>query len=344
MDVSRVEFLQRLAEAPSPSGFEQPAQAVVREDMKVYADDVQTDVIGDTVGIINAEGKPRVMLAGHCDEIGFMIRHINDEGFLYFSPIGGVDRQVARGERVVIHNSRGPVRGLIMDDRTKVPEFHEMWIDIGAKNKADAEARVAICDPVTFASSFERLGEDFAVCRALDDKVGVFVVAETLRLLSLDRPKAAVYSVATAQEEVSGYGAATTAFRLKPDVGIAIDVWFSSDAPGMDKTRVGESNLGKGPVLHRGANINPIVADLLEDTARIEGIPFQMVAAPGATGTDANPMQVSRAGVATAVVSVPLRYMHTPVELICLADIDATAKLLAAFIRRLEPGISFIPG
>jgi putative aminopeptidase FrvX len=343
MDESRIAFLQQLLEAPSPSGFEQPAQAVVRRDMERYADEVQSDVIGNSIGVLNAGGSPRVMLAGHCDEIGFMVRYINDEGFVYFSPIGGVDRQIARGERVVIHDTRGPVRGIIMDARTKVPEFHEMWIDIGARNKAEAEARVAVCDPVTFAAGFERMGEDLAVCRALDDKLGVFVVAEVLRLLAQDRPKAAVFSVATAQEEVSGFGAATSVYRLKPDVGIAVEVWFSSDAPGVDKLRVGESSLGKGPILYRGANINPIVADLLEDTAQAEGIAYQMIAAPGATGTDANPMQVSRAGVATALIAVPQRYMHTPVEVVCLSDVDNTSKLLAAFIKRLEPGMSFIP-
>lgn len=352
MEQSRIDFLKSLVEAPSPSGFEQPAQSVVRAEMSRFADDVRTDVMGNVIGTINAGGSPRVMLAGHCDEIGFMVRHISDEGYIYVSPIGGVDRQVAIGQRVVIHNKRGPVRGLFGrkaihllsdDERKKVPEFHEMWIDIGVKTKDEALAKVALCDPVVFAAGFELLGEDYALSRAFDDKMGTFVVTEALRLLAAEKLKAAVHAVSTVQEEIGLRGAITSTFGIEPEVGIAVDVGHAQDYPGADKVKGGDVKLGGGAILHRGANINPVVAQGLIDAAEAEGIPYQMLAAPAGTGTDANTMQVSRGGVATGLVGVALRYMHTPGEILSLTDLENAAKLIAAYIRRLEPGTSFIP-
>jgi len=338
--------------APSPSGFEQPVQAVIGKEMKKYADKVQTDVMGNTIGLLNPKGSPRIMLAGHCDEIGFMVRHITDEGYIYIAPIGGIDTQVMNCQRVVIHNAKGPVFGVVgrkaihlmsAEDRKKVAEFHDLWIDIGAKNKKDALTRVSIADPITFAVGLDRLGHDIVVSRGLDDKMGAFVVVEVLRLLAKAKIKAAVCGVSTVQEEIGLRGAHTSAFGLDPELAIAIDVTFSSDHPGTEKTKSGDIKLGKGPVLHLGANINPVVGKLLIDTAKAEKIPYQMLAAPSATGTDANAIQLSRTGVATALVAVPLRYMHTPAEVLSLDDLENAAKLIAAFIKRLKPGMSFLP-
>jgi tetrahedral aminopeptidase len=352
MQKSRIEFLRAMVEAPSPSGFEQPVQSIVRKDMSAFADEVRTDVMGNVIGTINAGGSPRVMLAGHCDEIGFMVRHISDEGYIFFSPIGGIDRQVMGAQRVIIHNKRGPVRGifgrkavhmLTDEERKSVPEFHQMWIDIGAKSKEEALKKVDMCDPITFAAGFELLGDDYCMARALDDKMGTFVVTEALRLLAKDKPKASVHAVSTVQEEIGLRGAITSSFGVEPQVGIAVDVGHAADYPGVDKIKVGDIKLGGGPILHRGANINPVVAQLLIDTAEAEKIPYQMLAAPAGTGTDANTMQVSRAGIATGLVGVPLRYMHTPGEILSLSDLENAAKLVAAFCRRLKPKMSFIP-
>jgi endoglucanase len=353
MEEKRVEFLRQMIAAPSPSGFEQPVQAVIGKEMKKYADKVQTDVMGNTVGLLNPKGSPRIMLAGHCDEIGFMIRHITDEGYIYIAPIGGIDTQVMNCQRVVIHNAKGPVFGVVGrkaihlmsgEDHKKVAEIHDLWIDIGAKNKKDALTRVSIADPITFAVGLDRLGGDLVVARGLDDKMGAFVVVEVLRLLAKAKIKAAVCGVSTVQEELGLRGAKTSAFGLDPELAIAIDVTHASDHPGTEKTKSGDIKLGKGPVLHRGANINPVIADLLVKTAEAEKIPYQMLAAPAATGTDANAIQLSRTGVATALVAVALRYMHTPAEVLSLDDLENAAKLIAAFIKRLKPGMSFLPG
>ncbi len=343
-------FLQRLLDTPSPSGFEAEAQKLVREEMEKFADEVRTDVMGNVIGVVNPRGKPKVMLAGHVDEIGFMVRYIDDHGYIYFAPIGGVDAHLVPGERVWIHTRNGPVLGVVgkkpihlMDakDRDRVVPLHEQWIDIGARNKKEAQKLVRIGDPITFAVGFQRLQNDLIVARGVDDKMGAFVVTETLRRLSRRKPKAAVFAVSTVQEEIGLRGARVSAYGIEPDVGIAVDVGFATDYPTIDKRRVGEVSLGKGPILHRGANINPKVGELLIRAAEEEGIPYQLVGEPRGTGTDANVIQLTRAGVATGLVSVPNRYMHTPSEVISLSDLDNAVRLLVAFIERLEPGMDF---
>ncbi len=345
-------FLEELVNAPSPSGFEQPAQSVVREYVTAYADEVMTDVMGNVIARLNPEGKPRVMLAGHCDEIGFMVRYVTDEGFLHFAPIGGVDAHLVPGQKVTIHSASGPVLGVVgkkaihlmePEERTKVLQFHQQWIDIGAAGRADAEKRVSVGDPITFATTFERLNGDIAVARGFDDKMGSFVVMEALRLVSRARPKAALFAVSTVQEEVGLRGATTSAFAVEPDVTIAVDVTHGTDYPDADKKRFGETKLGGGPVLHRGANMNPVVTKRLVAAAKKAGIDYQMIGVPGRSGTDAWAMQLVRGGTASAVVSVPLRYMHTPIEVLHLGDLEDAAKLLAAFVTGLSASVDFIP-
>ncbi|HIE09679.1 MAG TPA: M42 family peptidase [Armatimonadetes bacterium] len=345
-----LKFLRRLLDTPSPSGFESEAQKLVRSEMEKFADEVRTDVLGNVIGVVNPEGRPKVMLAGHVDEIGFMVKYIDERGYIYFAPIGGVDAHLVPGERVYIHTSDGPILGVVgkkpihlmeARDRERVVPLHEQWIDIGARSKGEAEKLVKIGDPITFAVGFQRLRNDFIVARGVDDKMGAFVVTEALRLLSRRRPKAAVFAVSTVQEEIGLRGARVSAFGIEPDVGVAVDVGFATDYPGVDKRRVGEVSVGKGPILHRGANINPKVGELLIRAAEEEGIPYQLVGEPRGTGTDANVIQLTRAGVATGLVSVPNRYMHTPSEVISLSDLDNAVRLLVAFVERLEPDMDF---
>jgi len=352
MEDSRIKFLQRLLETPSPSGFEEPVQVLVREELKENAAEVTTDVLGNVVGALNPGGSPRVLLAGHCDEVGLLVRHISDDGYIYFAPIGGMNNHMLVGHRVIIHNPAGPCLGVLGwhrphsgggDSGNKLPEIHEMWIDIGARDKEEALKRVTVGDPVTFAAGFERLGEDYANSPGFDDKMGVFIILEAFRLIAKERPKAAVFAVSTVQEEVGCRGATAVAFDLKPDVGVAVDVWGSSDIPGADKIRAGDLCLGKGPILYRGSSFNPVLARLLVETAESNQIPCQKTACAGDSGTDVSAIQVSRAGVATAVVSIAMRYGHGPFSVLSLSDLENTSRLLAAFVCRLEPQMSFIP-
>jgi len=347
-----LDFLQRLVDTPSPSGFEQPGQSVVREYVSQFADEVRTDVMGNVIAALNPDGRPRVMLAGHCDEIGFMVRYITDEGFIHFSPIGGVDAHLVPGQKVYVHTSRGPVLGVVgkkaihlmePEERKKVHQCHEQWIDIGASGRKDAEKRVGVGDPVTFATKFERLNRDVAVARGFDDKMGSFVVMEALRLASRMNLKAALFAVSTVQEEVGLRGATTSAFAIDPNAAIAVDVTHGTDYPDAEKKRFGEVKVGEGPVLHRGANINPVVIDRLLRATEGARVKHQMIGMPGHTGTDAWAIQLARGGVATGLVSVPLRYMHTPIEVLDLRDLVSAAKLLAVFAAGLTPSIDFIP-
>jgi len=352
MEKTSVDFLKKVVETASPSGFEQPVQKLIRRHMEKSCDDVRTDVHGNVIGVINPKAKLRVMLAGHADEIGLMVTNISDDGYIYFSAIGGWDPVIPAGQQVIVHNDRGAVPGVIgkkpihlieTEERNKAPKLHEMWIDIGAKDRKDCEKTVAIGDPITINVNFVRLRNNAVAARAFDDRVGSFVVAETMRNLTKKKLSVAVYGVSTVQEEIGLRGARTSCFGIDPQVGIAIDVGFASDYPSVDKNRLGEVKLGNGPILNRGANINPVVGRGLVEVARNKRIPYQMAAAPRATGTDANAMQVSRSGVATALVSVPNRYMHTPIEVVSLKDIDNTVKLLVAYLESMGSQMDFRP-
>ncbi len=352
MEKESFQLLTDLVQAPSPSGFEEPVQKVVRKEMEKFADEVKTDVHGNVMGIKNPQGKPRLMLAGHCDEIGFMVKYIDKKGFIFFSSIGGVDAHITPGKRVQIHIGKGPVLGVIgrkaihmlkEEERKKVVELSQQWIDIGAKDKKEAEKMVSIGDPITFWDRLERLAGELVVSRGFDDKVGAFVICEVLKRIS-DKPlRAAVFATSTVQEEIGSRGAHTAAYAINPQVGIAVEVDLATDHPDVDKKREGEILLGKGVVLFRGANINPKLGEMLIKIAQERGIPYQLAGVSAATPTDANVIQLNRAGVATALMSVPLRYMHTPVEILSLKDLEATVKLLSAFVLEIKEGMSFIP-
>ncbi len=346
------EFLKALIETPSPSGFERAAQEVWKNYVSEFAHEVSKDVHGNCTAVINPEGSPRLMLAGHIDEIGFMVTYIDDDGYIYFSAIGGHDPGLVSGQRLMVSGEKGPILGVVgkkavhlltPEERKKSLEIHQLWLDIGAGNRKEVEKNVSVGNPITYAVGYEKLLGDRAVSRAFDDKVGCFAIAEALRLASRRKLKAAVYAVSTVQEELGMRGARTSAFDIDPQVGVAVDVTFASDHPTMDKKRQGEVKVGAGPVISLGANINPVVGKMLLQAAKEKKLPYQVEGAPRATGTDANPMQLSRGGVATGLVSVPNRYMHTPVELVSLKDLENTARLLAEFICRVDDKIDFIP-
>ncbi len=334
-------FLKELLEAPSPSGFEQAAAAIFRKRVKDSVDELIADVHGNSIAVLNPGAEFKFMIAGHVDEIGLMITHIDDKGYIYVTQVGGMDPALLVGQRMKIIGKKGPVFGVVgkkpihlqsEEERRKCVKTEDIWIDIGANSKKDALKRVAIGDPMIVDVEYRRLSDDKIVSRAMDDKAGAFVVAEVMRALSKKKLKISVIGVATVQEEVGLRGAITSSYRVHPDAGIAIDVGFASDHPDTEPKKIGEVKLGKGPNLHRGPNINPVMQDEIEKTAQKLKIPYQMTAEPRGTGTDANAMQLSRGGAATALVSIPNRYMHTPVEVLSLKDLDYVIKLLVEFL------------
>jgi len=315
-------------------------------------DTVYKDVHGNQFAVRNPDAKLRVMLAGHVDEIALMINHIDSDGFLGFLAIGGIDASVLDGQRVQVHTEKGDVQGVIgrraihltdPADRGKPMKMHNLWIDIGAKNKKDATKSVSIGDPATIDVGFIELKNGRVVARALDDRIGAFVILEAMRLIAKRKINCGVFCVTTVQEEVGLRGATTSAYGCDPHVGIAVDVSHATDHPDCDSKRYGYFELDGGPILHRGANMNPIVAKQLVNAAKKKKIPYQMEAAPRGTGTDANAMQLSRGGVATALIGVPNRYMHSPVEMVSLKDAEHCAQLIAEWICTLHPRMSFIP-
>jgi endoglucanase len=352
MDKEALAFLETLMVTPSPSGYEQPAQKLMRERMGPFADHVRTDVHGNVIAALNPDAPLRVMLAGHIDEIGLMVKHITDGGYLYVAQIGGIDPVVAVAQRVTVHGPKGDVPGVIgrkaihlteKEEQGKPMKIHELWIDIGAKDRKDAAKAVSIGDPVTFDAPFTRLRNQLVAARAFDDRMGAFIVAETLRKLQGKPLQVAVYSVSTVQEEIGLRGAKTSAFGIDPHVGIAAEVGHATDTPGIDKNRLGDFPCGKGVIVARGANINPVLFDRLVAAAKKARIPIQIEGVPGGTGTDANAMQVNRAGAAAALIAVPCRYMHSPCEIISLKDLDAASSLLARLLADLPADTDFTP-
>jgi endoglucanase len=355
MRAESLKFLKRLLDTPGPSGFEAAPARVWRAEAERFADRVVADVGGNSLATVNPGGAPRVMFAGHIDEIGVMVVHIDDDGYVHFDPIGGWDEQVFVGQRVVLLGRGGPVPGVIgkkaihlmeKEEREKVSRAQDLWIDIGAANRAEAEERLRVGDAGVLASSVQEYPNGRIVSRSLDNRIGAFVVLEALRLLAEERPSAAVTAVATTQEEIAwttGGGARTSATGLEAQAAIVVDVTHATDYPGVEKKRHGDIRLGGGVVLSRGSAVNPAVFDLLVAAAEREQIPFRVQAAPKYTGTDADSIYTSNRGVATGLVSVPNRYMHSPNEMVALEDLDRAARLLAAFARGVSGETDFVP-
>jgi putative aminopeptidase FrvX len=347
-------FLKLLLDTPGPSSFEAAPSRVWRAEAQKFAQSVHADVSGNSFAALQGHRPPGLMLAGHIDEIGVMVTHIDDDGFLSFDTIGGWDHQVFVGQRVVLLGRQGRITGLVgkkaihimeREEREKVSKVEDLWIDIGAGTRAEAEAQVRIGDPGVLAAGVLEFPNGRLVSRSIDNRIGAFVVLEALRILSQDRPAASVTAVATTREEIAatGGGARSSAHQLEPDVAIVVDVTHATDYPGIEKRKHGDYRLGGGPVLSRGASVSELVFDLLVETAEAEQIPYTIEAASRDTHTDAEAIFNAHRGVATALVSVPNRYMHSPNEMVALEDLDRTARLLAAFARRLTPETSFVP-
>ncbi len=352
MNKTSENFLTALLEAPSPSGFEQPAAKIWRNYVKNHVDKLIPDVHGNSIAVLNPKAKFTFMLAGHIDEIGLIITYIDDKGYIYTAQIGGMDPNLLIGQRVKILTQKGEVFGVIgrkaihqmkPEERKKGVEMENIWVDIGADSKEDALKRVSIGDPIVVDVAVRALDKDKLVSRATDDKTGAYVVAEAMKALSKRKLNICVMGVATVQEEVGLRGATTSSYSVNPDAGFALDVTFSSDHPDTNPKQYGEVKLGDGPVLHRGPNINPIMEDHLFKVAKKHKIPYQLTAEPRGTGTDANAMQLSRGGTATGLISIPNRYMHTPVEVVSKKDLDNTVKLIVEYIAAHPTNRNYCP-
>jgi putative aminopeptidase FrvX len=352
VEASAWEFFKGVLQTPSPSGYEGPLQRLVRQYAAEFADEVRTDVHGNVIVVKNPGAPLRLMLAGHCDQIGLIVRHIDDEGFLYIQTIGGWDPQVLIGQRMTVWTADGPVFGVIgkkpihlmtEEDRKKVPKIKDLWLDIGAAGKEEAQGLVRVGDPVTVELAYTEVHNRRAVSPALDDKAGMWVVIEGLRRADAAKLDCSLYAVSTVQEEMGSRGAKTSSYGIDPHVGVAVDVTFATDCPTIEKKEEGDISLGKGPVIYRGPNMNPKVVGQLIKVAEENKIPYQLAAEGRVTGTDANAIQVSRSGVATGLVSIPNRYMHSPVEMISLDDLDQAADLLARFAESLTAEQDWIP-
>ena len=345
MEKKSLEFFKKLITIISPSGSEEEAVNLWKEEVKEFAQKVETDIHGNGIAVLNEGKTPKVMLAAHIDEIGYMVKYIDKEGYISFSTIGGVDPQLIPGHRVRIKTRKGEISGVIgkkavhlleEEERKKIPKVEDLWVDIGVKGEEEAKAKVEIGDVIVVDAAFDSLNSDKVVGRGFDDKAGVFVITEVLKLLSNEALNASLYTVATVQEEIGLRGAKTSAYGISPDIGLAVDATFATDHPQINKKRDGDIKIGSGPVIAKGPNIDSKVFELLLTAAKEEKIPYQIEAISRGTGTDANVIQLTRSGVATGLVSIPLRYMHTPVEVISLEDLENTVKLLKAFILRVD--------
>jgi tetrahedral aminopeptidase len=352
MDSAALDFLKRLLDTPRPSGYEQHVQEVVRQYADDFADDVTTDIHGNVIVCKRGGEGMRVMLAGHCDQIGMLITHIDDRGFVYAQTIGGWDPQQLVGQRMMVWNAAGPVPAVIArkpihllkeEERKQVVKLEELWLDIGAKDQDDAARIVHIGDPVTLELGFRELRNSLASAPGMDNATGLWVVIEALRRAPRRDLKCSLYAVSTVQEEIGLRGATTASFGIEPQVGIAVDVTHATDCPTIDLRQQGDIRLGGGPVIYRGPNMNPVVSGRLIETARARQISHQLAAIGRATPNDANPLQISRAGVATGLVSIANRYMHSAVETVSLNDLDQAADLLAAFAEGLSGEEDFTP-
>jgi endoglucanase len=353
MRESSLHFLRTLVNTPSPTGHEVRGQRVWLDYVTPFADETFSDAYGNCVAVLNKGGSPRLMLAAHADEIAMAVNYINDEGFVYVRKMGGIDAAITKAQRVVIHARGGAIKGVVGnvaphlsrhdDDKHRAPKMHDLFIDIGAKNRAEAEKLVRIGDPITLVDEFDILRDDLAVARAFDNRVGTFAVAESLRLLKESKGKlnAEISVVSIVQEEVGLLGARQIAYSLKPDIALVVDVTHATDYPTVNKCQHGDIKIGKGPALTHGGCNHPDVVARLEDVAKAKKIPLQHEATSGTSGTDTDVIFWTRGGIASALVSLPDRYMHSPVEVVSLKDLELIPQLLAAFAQSLKAGEQF---
>jgi putative aminopeptidase FrvX len=347
-----LQFLEHLVNTPSPSGHEARGQRVWLDYVAPFADETFTDAYGNAVAVLNKGGSPRLMLAAHADEISMVVNYINDEGFIYVRKLGGVDPAITKAQRIVIHARGGPVRGVVgnvaphlmkAEPDGKPPKIHELFIDIGVGSRREAEKLVRVGDPITLADSFELLRNDLAVARAFDNRVGTFAVAETLRLAheSGGKLKAEILAVSNIMEEVGLLGARQIAYTLKPDVALVVDVTHATDYPTISRQQHGDVKVGRGPTLTHGVCNHPEVMARLEAVARSQKIKLQHEATSATSGTDTDVIFWTRGGIPSGLISLPDRYMHSPVEIISLRDLEQIPRLMCAFALSLKAGEEF---
>jgi len=359
MNKKDLDFLKALTEAPSPSGFEAPVARILRERLEPYADKIETNVLGSVHATLLGKGNgPSIMIAGHIDEIGLMTTYISDEGFISFQAIGGIDAAILPGLRVNIWATgedakpgqalcgvlgRKPIHLMEQDDRKTVTKIDQLYIDAGMESKK-LKTLVRIGDAITFAVGFEELGDGYAVGRAFDDKLGVWIAARVLEeVKKAGGASGDVIAAGTVQEEIGLRGGTTSAYELNPSIGISVEVGHATDYPDISKRKIGQANCGKGPLIARGPNINPVLFERMVAAAKKSKTAYQIAPESRATGTDANAIQLSRGGKVAGLISIPLRYMHTPSEVVKLSDIEATVKILTRFILDLDEKVDFVP-
>jgi putative aminopeptidase FrvX len=339
-------LLDELLRAGGPSGYEGPAAEVWRKAAGFAK--LSYDGLGSTIARVG-EAEPLVAIVGHIDEIGLIVTYIDEKGFLWFAPIGGWDPQILVGQRVEVTGTNGPVPGvagrkpihlLEPDQRKKVVELKSRHIDIGVADREEAEELVRVGDPVVIRTEPMQVAGTRLVSKSMDNRLGAYVALESTRRCAEGAgPGGSMAGVAAVQEEIGLFGARTAAFELRPDIAIAVDVTHATDAPGVDEKEVGRHPLGSGPAIGRGSTLSPKVSELLIETAEAEGIEYSLSASGRGTSTDADVLQISRSGIPTGVVSIPLRYMHSPVEMVDLSDVESTIALLAAFGSRIKAGV-----
>ncbi len=347
------QFFEQLLATPGVSGYEEPVQRIVAAYARDFADSQQIDLHGNLILSRNPGQSLRIMLAGHADQIGLLVSQIDDTGVLYTNTVGGWDPQQLIGQRVTVWTKTGPIPGVISrkavhlqneDERKRVAVAEDLWIDIGANDRADALTIVSIGDSVTLQMGHLELLNGLATAPAMDNRSGVWVVVEALRRIQGLNANSSIYAVSTVQEEIGLRGAKTAAYSIDPQIGIAVDVTHATDSPTIEKRLHGEVNLGRGPVIFRGPNINSFVSQRLIEICEEGNIPYQLAALGRAASNDSNSLQITRGGVATGLVSIPNRYMHSAVEIVSLDDLDHAAELLALFCASITDAREFIPG
>ncbi len=349
---SAVTFLKTLLDTPGPSGYEAAAAKVWRDEAGTFAAEVHADVHGNSMAVVNPSGSPTIMLAGHIDEIGVIVTYIDDDGYVYIAPIGGWDPQVLVAQRIRFIGRDGHVLGAVgkkpihlmkPEDREKASKMTDLWVDIGATTRAQAEAVLSIGDAGVIDSRTLDFPNDRIVSRSIDDRIGAFVVLEALRRYAAEPGEARVVAVATTQEEIGyhGGGARVAGERVDPAMAIVVDVTFATDHPGIEKKELGDSKLGSGPVLTRGSVVSPVAFRIVRDAAELLRVPYTLHAAGRETSTDADAIHLARHGVATALLSVPNRYMHSPNEMVSLVDLDHAATLIAGACRAVTAATDF---
>jgi putative aminopeptidase FrvX len=345
-------FLKTLVNTPSPTGHETRGQRVWLDYAGQFADETFSDAYGNCVAVLNKGGRPRIMLAAHADEIAMAVNYIDDNGFIYVRRMGGIDAAITKAQRIVIHTRNGAVKGVVgnvaphlakQDGDPKPPKIHDLFIDIGVSNRKAAEELIRVGDPITLTDEFDILRGDLVVARAFDNRIGTFAVAETLRLLKESKVKlnCEICAVSNVQEEVGLLGARQIAYSLKPDIALVVDVTHATDYPTVSKAQHGDIKIGQGPAITHGGCNHPEVVKRLEEIAAKQKIPLQHEAMSASSGTDTDVIFWTRGGIASALISLPNRYMHSPVEVVSLKDLEMIPKLMAAFVQSLKKNEQF---